>query len=76
MAFANHPDVDRPDSGSHAEQRLVDGYAAAQSYVAAPGPVATARLVVETGKHLWDLARILRETHPDMADADETEDES
>jgi hypothetical protein len=73
-AFANHPDGTNPEPGSVAEDRMVDAYAAVHGYAAAPGPAAALQLAVVAGKHLWDIARILRGTHPDLSDTDENED--
>jgi hypothetical protein len=59
-AFARHPDPSNPKPGSHAEDRLVDRYAAAERYAAAPGPAAGAGLAVEVGNTIRDLARVFR----------------
>jgi hypothetical protein len=72
-AFARHPDPTNPTPGSHAEDRLVDQYAAAEHYAAAPGPAASAGLAVEFGKSIWDLARVFRGTHPDLSANDRDE---
>jgi hypothetical protein len=67
-AFVRHPDPTNPKPGSHAEDRLVDSYAAADRYAAAPGPAATAGIAVELGKNVWDLISVFRGTHPDLSE--------